>query len=393
MKPLHILHIEDSSDDSELVRRLLERNNLNCEIRRIETRDELFRELEHSRCELILSDCTLPKFNGFQALEIAHALKPELPFIFVSGTIGEETAIKSLQEGATDYVLKHRMSRLVPAVRRALSEASERAMLRAMKTRLAQARRLEAIGTLAGGLAHDFNNLLQVLKVHIALLALEIDHPEQIIKITETLDKATDRGSELMQELLVFARKTDAHFTSVDVAPLMDALVEAHKNWLPPNTRIVLRLDEELPLLFADPSHVDRMLTNLIMNARDAMPQGGDITLSAEVVRFDSGAPQWEDVLYLCLKVSDTGVGMDEAARSQAFEPFFTTKSLERGTGLGLSVVFGMMQIHNGFIDLESKPGKGTTVSLFFPLSQGSKVAAERIKKIPSISASGRSHE
>lgn len=378
---LHILHVEDSPDDSELVGYMLQKEGLDNEIRRVETREELLEELEHSHYDLILSDYTLPKFSGLQALEIAHALKPQVPFVFVSGTIGEETAIKSLQDGAADYVLKHRLARLVPAVRRALVEAQERAM----KTRLHQARRLETIGTLAGGLAHDFNDLLQVYKMHVALLRLESDHPEQIVEIAETLDKVTDRASELMRELLFFARKTDAHLTSIDVTALIQEVTEAHKVWLPKNTSLTLQLDEGLPPIFADPSQVDRILTNLIMNAKEAMPQGGGITISAEIVHFDPAQPhslQPDDTLYLCLKVTDTGIGMDEATRSQIFEPFFTTKSLEKGTGLGLSVVFGLMQIHNGFINVQSKPGEGTIVSLFFPLPQGSKVAAERVKEI-----------
>lgn len=391
---LQIVHIEDSPDDSELVQHLLRKDGLDCAIRRVDTRAQLFEELEHSHCDVILADCALPNFSGFQALEIARALKPEVPFIFVSGTIGEETAIKSLQDGATDYVLKQRMSRLVPAVRRALAESSERAMLRAMRARLHQARRLQAIGTLAGGIAHDFNNLLQIIKSHVALLPLESERPDQINKIAETLDKAADRGTEIMQELLVFARKTDAHLISVDITILIDEVVEKHRPSVPQNISITLQLDEELPPIFVDPGQVDRILTNLILNARDAMPQGGAIEISAEVVQFDSTSPsswQPDNALYLRLKVSDTGMGMDEPTRLQVFEPFFTTKPLERGTGLGLSVVFGLMQIHNGLIDIESKPGDGTTISLFFPLPQSSKVAADKIKKIPPFPFLGES--
>src|ERR1700743_1290868 len=136
MKPLNILHIEDSEDDSELIRRLLVDHGLPCHIKRIETRNQVFDKLEKNSYDLILADCKLPNFSGLQALEIAHALKPETPFIFVSGTIGEGTAIESLRNGATDYVLKDRLSRLVPAVRRALAEAEERTLCRQLQQRL-----------------------------------------------------------------------------------------------------------------------------------------------------------------------------------------------------------------------------------------------------------------
>lgn len=387
-QPLNILHVEDSPQDSELVQHLLLRDGLECNFHRIETRVELLAALEHEDNDLILSDCTLPHFSGLQALEIANALKPNIPFIFISGTIGEETAIQSLQEGATDYVLKNRLSRLIPAVRRALAEADERTTLRAMEKRLNQVRRLEAVGRLAGGLAHDFNNLLQALDSQITLLPLVSDHPDQVRQVAETLRKATERGTRLMKELLVFARKSDARFLSLDLAEQVGDTVRQLKTELPLNIHLALRLEENLPPVFADREHLDLMLTNLVLNARDAMPQGGRITISAELIRFDPALPHFrpdDDTHYLRLNVFDTGSGMDEITRLKALEPFFTTKSRERGTGLGLSVVFGLMQIHNGFIDIQSEPGSGTVISLFFPLPRSTKMDAANVKHIPSF--------
>jgi signal transduction histidine kinase len=388
MKPLHILHVEDSPEDSELVEHLLKDNGLDCKTRRVETRRQLLEALKDSEYDIVLSDCNLPHFSGLQALELVHALRPQVPFIFVSGTIGEEAAIHSLQDGATDYVLKHRLSRLVPAVRRAMAEAEEKAMRHAMERRLRQTRQLEAIGTLAGGLAHDFNNLLQIFKMNIALLPMHADRPDEIVKIAGLLDKAVDRGTDLMQELLVFGRKTEAHLSSIDVSDRINETAEILRGALPKNINLVFQLDGDLPPLFADPGQLDRILTNLVVNARDAMPHGGSITIAAETVRFDSNTPlswQMDDVPYLCIKLADTGTGMDEATRVHAFEPFFTTKPRGKGTGLGLSVVFGLMQVHSGLIDLQSKPGEGTVVSLFFPLPQNSKVAPDKIKKMAPI--------
>ena len=151
--PLYVLHIEDSEEDCELVRELLRSNGLDCEVRRVETRDQVFDSLQNESFDLILADCKLPGFSGLHALEIAHALKPEVPFVFVSGTIGEETAIESLRNGATDYVLKDRLSRLIPAVRRAMAESEERTLCRQLEQRLHEAGRLEAISTLSHGIA------------------------------------------------------------------------------------------------------------------------------------------------------------------------------------------------------------------------------------------------
>jgi len=383
---LRILHVEDSPYDSELVQYMLRKNDFDCKVHRVATRDELFDKLEHFDYDLILADYTMPMLSGSQALEIARALKPQVPFIFVSGTIGEETAIESLQNGATDYVLKHRIDKLVPAIRRALAEAAERTMLRAMKKRLREARRLETIGAVAGGLARDFNNLLQIFRVNLDLLHLQGGHSEQVLKTVETLSKVTDRGSQLIDELLIFARKSPAHFALFNIATRINETAEVLRTGLPSNVKLVLHLDQGLPPIFADPYQVRHILTNLITNAKDAMPQGGCITVSAEIVEIDSASPrsvQSDAVRYLCLKVSDTGKGMDAPTRLHAFDPFFTTKSSEQGTGLGLSVVFELMQVHSGLIDLQSEVGKGTVISLFFPLPQGSKIDSKMIKRIP----------
>jgi len=191
---LNILHIEDSREDSELIRQLLLKSGFECEMTRVENRPEVFDALEKNNYDLILADCKLPDFSGLRALEIAHALKPETPFVFVSGTIGEETAIESLRNGATDYVLKDRLSRLVPAVRRALAEAEERTMCRQLQQRLREAGRLEAISTLSNGIAHDFNNILTIILGHASLLTMEHENPDRVLEISGTISEAARRG-------------------------------------------------------------------------------------------------------------------------------------------------------------------------------------------------------
>jgi len=384
-QPLQVIHVEDSLADSALVEHLLAEAGFECEIQRVETRQELVDALKQTKCDLILSDCTLPQFHGLEALQVAHATTPNIPFIFISGTIGEETAIKSLQDGATDYVLKHRLSRLIPAVRRALTEAEDRAARAMMESQLRQARKLETIGTLAGGLAHDFRNVLQVLKLNIELLSLNSNNPTQINQIAEQLEKAASRGGSMVEELLLFARKTEANLAQVNMAGRIQETVQMVRATLPANVNLSLHLEKNLPLVWADAGQVDRILTNLMMNARDAMPEGGDLTISTDVIRFDDiSGKSWQikDTPYLRIRISDTGMGMDEATQTRIFEPFFTTKPVGKGTGLGLSVVFGLMEAHRGFIDLHSKPGEGSAFSLFFPLPAGAKIAPERINVI-----------
>lgn len=376
MKPrLNILHIEDSAEDSELIRRLLADHGLPCDVTRIQTRPEVFSALEKNSYDLILADCKLPGFSGLRALEIAHALRPEVPFVFVSGTIGEETAIESLRNGATDYVLKDRLTRLVPAVRRALAEAEERTMCRQLQQRLREAGRLEAISTLSNGIAHDFNNILTIILGHASLLTMEYDRPERVMEISDTITEAARRGSEIVQQLLAFARKSDGHIAPTELNRYIQAHLNALMEKLPHEVSLAFKPAPDLPSIMADPGQLDRILDNLITNSVDAMAGRGRITLSTRLV----AATELPDLLseivgknYVCLTVTDDGKGIDSMTREHVFEPFFTTKERGRGTGLGLPVVYGLMQAHHGYVDVKSEMGEGTSISLFFPVPKPS---------------------
>jgi two-component system, cell cycle sensor histidine kinase and response regulator CckA len=370
---LKILHLEDSPTDRELISQLLAGEGLTCEFSYCDDRGKFLRSLESKDFDLILADCTLPDFSGFNALELARERVPEIPFIFVSGSIGEDSAIESLRRGATDYVLKDKLSRLVPAVQRAIAEAEGRVKSMEMEQRLLQAQRLEAVGTLAGGVAHDFNNILTIIKGHASLLLIEAGHPNRVHEIAATIDRASRRGSELVSQLLAFARKSDGSFTATAINQRVREITSMLREAMPRNVVFELQLDEKLPEIHADPGQVERVIINLATNARDAMPDGGKITLATSRVRYNEIAcPTTEGVFeYLCLRVTDTGAGMDEATRQHIFEPFFTTKPKGQGTGLGMPVVYGLMQSHHGIIDVQSELGRGTTISLYFPIPKG----------------------
>ena len=354
-----------------LIERLLADNGLASDILRVETRPQVFDALEKQPFDLILSDCKLPEFDGMRALEIAHALKPETPFVFVSGTIGEESAIESLRNGATDYVLKERLTRLIPAVKRALAEAEERAMCRQLQQRLREAGRLEAISTLSNGIAHDFNNILTIILGHASLLPMEQGQPQRVQEISRTISDAARRGSEIVQQLLAFARKSDGHVAPTDLNRYIGAHLGAIRQKLPGTIDLVFEPSEIVPKVLLDASQVDRMLDNLVTNSIDAMSTGGRIVLSTSVVNA-SDIPDLLTELaaeqYVRLIVSDTGKGIDSVTRQHVFEPFFTTKARGRGTGLGLPVVYGLMQAHHGYVDVKSEIGRGTSIALYFPV-------------------------
>jgi len=392
MKPLlSVLHIEDSKEDSELVRQLLLGAGIPCQITRVETRSQVFDALENRSFDLILADCKLPDFSGLRALEIAHALKPEVPFIFVSGTIGEETAIESLRNGATDYVLKDRLSRLAPAVHRALAEAEERTLCRQLQQRLREAGRLEAISTLSNGIAHDFNNILTIILGHASLLAMEHDNPGRVLEISGTISEAARRGSEIVQQLLAFARKSDGHVAPSDLNHYVRASLDVLREKLPAQVDLIFEPAPDLPNILADASQLERILLNLVTNSIDAMSGGGRLVFSTRLVsatELPELLPELAAEKYVRLTVADTGKGIDSTTREHVFEPFFTTKERGYGTGLGLPVVYGLMLAHNGYVDVQSEPGKGTTISLFFPVpkTNGTNLTAVVHSSDPAVS-------
>jgi two-component system cell cycle sensor histidine kinase/response regulator CckA len=378
MNPLSVLHVEDSPEDSELIGQSLVTAELPAQIKRVETAEQVFAALEHESFDLILADFKLPGFSGLQALDIAHALKPEIPFIFVSGTIGEDTAIESLRNGATDYVLKDRLSRLAPAVRRALGEAEERTLCRQLQHRLREAGRLEAISTLSNGIAHDFNNILTIILGHAALLSMENDNPDRVLQISGTISEAARRGSEIVQQLLAFARKSDGHAAPADLNHYVRASMDVLREKLPREVELMFQPAVNLPEILVDASQLERILLNLVTNSIDAMASGGRLVLSTKLVpgaELPDLLPKLSAEKYVCLMVADTGKGIDSTTREH---------------GLGLPVVYGLMLAHGGYVDVQSEPGEGTTISLFFPVPKirvGSPAAVVRSAD-PSVSGS-----
>ena len=241
-----------------------------------------------------------------------------------------------------------------------------------LEQQLLLAQRLEGIGTLAGGIAHDFNNLLTIINGYTALLRGGTTDRDDAARCMSAIEQAVQRGASLVRQILTFAQRSDVSFRPLDIDVLVGELASMVGETFPKTIRVVHAPGEPMPLLHADHSQIHQALLNLAVNARDAMPNGGTLTFATSLVPADQMRgrfPGTIDGSYVCVAVTDTGTGMDEAAQARAFEPFFTTKGPGRGTGLGLAVVYGVAQVHNGFAQIESAVGTGTTVRLFFPSS------------------------
>lgn len=247
-----------------------------------------------------------------------------------------------------------------------------------LEEQLRQAQRLESVGTLAGGVAHDFNNILSIALGYLTRLDRPDDHPDVRARTIESIRKALGRGAGLVQQLLTFARKTSGAPEAVDVNEVVRELSTLLAETFPATIRFRLDLAADVPLLLADQSQFQQALMNLCINSRDAMLEpGGErsaggtlkiVTASVEGKELRQRFAGASEDRYVLVRVIDSGVGMDEATKGRIFEPFFTTKPPGKGTGIGLSVVYGIVDGHRGFIDVDTKPGQGASISLYFPV-------------------------
>jgi CheY-like chemotaxis protein len=230
---------------------------------------------------------------------------------------------------------------------------------------------MEAVGTLAGGIAHDFNNLLQAIQGNAELLLLERKNSgagyQELLEIT----RAAKRGGELTRQLLAYSRKIESNLQLTDLNRAVKNLTSLVGRTLPRMIQLEFHLAANLPLVNADPSQIEQVLMNLVVNARDAMTDEGTLSIRTEKVILDEGYtrihPEVAPGEYVSLAVSDNGHGMDTDTQSKIFDPFFTTKEVRKGTGLGLAMVFGIVKTHGGHIECESEPGEGTTFKLYLP--------------------------
>lgn len=394
--PLRLLHLEDDPIDGELIVTTLIEGGIPCQSQRVDTRQAFVAALKEGQMDVILADYSVPGFDGMTALTLARQHCPDVPFLFVSATIGEELAIDAMLQGATDYVLKQRLGRLVPSVQRALRELDDRAerkrveeALRQSEKQFRQSQKMEAVGRLAGGIAHDFNNLLTVIMGYSQVLLTELgpQHPLRG-KIEETL-KAGERAATLVRQLLTFSRKQSLDPKILSLNTAVTSLENLLSRLIGEDVKLVCKLDPANGRLRADQAQLEQVLVNLVVNARDAMPKGGTLTIETTQVELTRSPVYYLTPLppgsYVRLAVSDTGCGMDRKTQSHIFEPFFTTKEEGVGSGLGLSTVFGIVTQCGGAIDVTSRVGHGTRFDLYFP-----RVESDVISTAP-IRSSGQS--
>jgi len=515
-----ILVLEDSLTDAEICEYEIKKEIPNCVFLRVETEEEYRKALEEFKPDLILSDYWLPRFTGMEALKIALLRDKELPFIVVTGSMNEETAVACIKAGAWDYVIKEHMKRLGKAVKAALEQKEmrrkrkgaeeERARLAAaveqageiifitdregtiiyanpaleevtgysreevlgknprifksgrhgevfyqnlwdtitagrtwrgrvvnrkkdgtlyteeatispirgetgeithfvavkrdvtefltlqeekerLQVQFIQAQKMESIGRLAGGIAHDFNNMLGVIIGHAEVAMAEMEEKSSIYQHLQEIRKAAERSAELTRQLLAFARRQPIEPKVLNINEVVKEMVSMLRRITPENIDLTFEAGENLWPVKADPTHINRLLVNLVTNARDAIRETGHIRLATANRKVDEafcqGRPFCRIGEYVEITVSDDGIGMEEEMLSCIFEPFFTTKPAGEGTGMGLPIVYGIVKQHDGFIDVKSKPGFGTVFSVYLPRYKGKEMPEGMEKKVAASTA------
>jgi two-component system cell cycle sensor histidine kinase/response regulator CckA len=488
-KAVRVLHLEDNENDRLLVEEMMRADGLDCEFTAVQTRDDLESSLHQGGFDLIISDYSMPSFDGMSGLAMAHEMSPKTPFIFFSGTIGEESAVNSLKRGAVDYVTKQHPHRLVPAIRQALRNVEEHALLKQteqknreqaelldkatdailvcdldnvivywnesagriygwtaaeaigkdmmevlfhakppsqvhemmknvdergewtgelqqltkndkplivqvratlirdedrqpkslllintditerkqLEEQFFRSQRLESLGVLISGIAHDLNNALAPVLLGIDLLR-ESYGEENILK---TMQSSAQRGADMVKQVLAFARGGDTHKTLIHIEPLVKEMGKIITDTFPKNIDCQVKLNKEMWPVSGIPTQLYQVLMNFCVNARDAMPNGGTLTLAVENEHLNESAtashPDAKPGNYVCVSVADTGTGISPEQMEKIFQPFFTTKAPGKGTGLGLSTSLSIIKNHDGFLAVHSDVGRGTEFKFYLP--------------------------
>ncbi len=372
--PLRILHLEDDPNDAALIQSMLEVGHIGCETTSVSNRADFEHQIRSGCYDLVLSDYSLPTFDGLSAVAIVRAQRPDVPVILVSGTVGEEFAIESLKNGATDYVLKTRLKRLVPAVQRAMREVDERTEHRRLEAQFIEAQKMEVIGQLAAGVAHDFNNILGVIMGYSDMLLLKVPSEHPLRNYVEEIRRASERAAGLTLQLLVFGRKQTVQPVVMDLNVVLRDLENMLERLIDDNITLTLAPGTHSGHIRADPGYIGQVLMNLAVNARDAMPDGGRLTIATSRVRVDEHSSHAYPGSHLgeciMLSVSDTGTGMREEVKARIFEAFFTTKPVGKGTGLGLATCKTIIQQSGGSMSVTSEVGLGTSFQILFPCTE-----------------------
>jgi two-component system cell cycle sensor histidine kinase/response regulator CckA len=342
--------------------------------------------------DIAISDFQTTRCSALEALRIIQERGVDLPLIVVSGKVKDADVLAVLKAGAADHLTRNFLMRLNAAVERELRSVRIRRDRTRLEEQFRQSQKMEAVGRLAGGVAHDFNNLLTVITGYSDLLLASQDlNPKQRVAL-EQIRRSAERGGALTNQLLAFSRPQPLEARTVRVNELVMQMEKMLRRLIGEDIELVVIPAASEDAVEADPGRLEQVVMNLVVNARDAMPGGGKLTIETGTTHLGEtfSAQQFgvEPGRYVVITIGDTGSGMDSDTKSHLFEPFFTTKRAGRGTGLGLATAYGIIRQSHGAIRFESEVGKGTAASIYLPMVEDRKrVAGETV--VPRFAPTG----
>jgi signal transduction histidine kinase len=363
---LRVLVVEDRPDDAEMVLLELGRGGYDVVHERVDTEAAMAAALRRERWDVVLSDYAMPQFSGPAALALVRGMALDIPFIIVSGTVGEEAAVLAMRSGANDYVFKGSLGRLRPAIDRELREAAMRAERRKMQEQLLISDRMASVGTLAAGVAHELNNPLATVVANLELASKELARvadefqlADRLQEISEELHDArdgADRLKHIVRDLKIFSRATDDERRGpVDVKRVLESSLRMAWNEIRHRARLVKDYGD-IPPVEANEARLGQVFLNLIVNAAHAIREGN---AEQNLIRVSTGVDAATGRVTVAIRDSGSGIPPDNLSR--IFDAFFTTKPIGVGTGLGLSICHRIVTGLGGEIHVESEVDKGTT--------------------------------
>jgi signal transduction histidine kinase len=309
-------------------------------------------------------------FDNVEILQLAHVFTRKW----------ELNRQARLKMGELTTMVAQRTSELESANKRLKHEAEERLEL---ERQFRQAQKMEAVGQLAAGVAHDFNNILTVIHGHASMLLMKLGEDGPHLKSVSEIRQSAERAANLVRQLLTFSRKQIMHFRSVELGEVICSISGMLRELVGEHITLETECAVGLPAIYADRGMLEQVIVNLAVNSRDAMERGGRLNIKSSLAKFTAesaqASPEARPGTFVCLTVSDTGCGIDPKTLGHLFEPFFTTKEIGKGTGLGLATVYGIVKQHQGWIQVQSELGTGTTFEIFFPvtLATGGRVVGD----------------
>jgi len=372
-KTIRVLIVEDNRGDAKLVRLALQEPHYPYKTKVVEYLSAAIEYLHNGVFDVVLLDMGLPDSQGIDTVLRVHAESPDTPIVVLTILDDEEMGVQAVQMGAQDYLVKGDVTcnLLTRTIRYAIERKQLEKDKEKLQAQLLQAQKLESIGILTGGIAHNFNNILTAIQGYTDLAIMQVDEADPVHRDLRQIRISAIRAADLTKQLLAFSRRQFIKLTPLNLNQTVGNLKKMLADLVGEDITIKTQLASDLWIVEADEGQTEQIIMNLVLNTKEAMPQGGKLTIKTENVLIDEEYSKTHSETrpgrFVCLSVQDSGVGMGQETIKHIFEPFFTTKGMAKADGLGLSVVYGIVKQHQGWIDVDSEVNQGSIFSIYLP--------------------------